>query len=48
MAEKKKKTSAELLEQARKAKQKPRTKALEKTLGKGKNNARFNKVNFTG
>ena len=36
MAEKKKKTSAELLEQARKAKQKPRTKALEKTLGKGK------------
>ena len=48
MAEKKKKTSAELLQQARKAKQKPRTKALEKTLGKGKNNARFNKVNFNG
>lgn len=36
MADKKKKSTAELLEQARKAKQKPRTKALEKTLGKGK------------
>ena len=48
MAEKKKKSTAELLEQARKAKQKPRTKAMEKTLGKGKNNARFNKVNFSG
>ena len=40
MADKKKKSTAELLE--------PRTKALEKTLGKGKNSAKFNKVNFNG
>ena len=48
MAEKNKKSTAELLKQARKAKQKPSTKALEKTLGKGKNSAKFNKVNFNG
>lgn len=48
MADKNKKSTAELLEQARKAKQKPRTKALEKTLGKGKSSAKFNKVNFNG
>ena len=48
MADKKKKSTAELLEQARKAKQKPRTKALEKTMGKGKNSAKFNTVNFNG
>lgn len=47
MAEKKSKSEL-LLERARKAKQKPRTKALEKTLGKGKNNAKFDKVNFNG
>ncbi len=48
MAEKNKKRTEELLKQARKAKQKPRTKALEKTLGRGKNSAKFNKVNFNG
>ena len=42
MTDKNKKSTAELLEQ------KPRTKALEKTLGKGKNSAKFNKVNFNG
>ena len=35
MADKKKKSTAELLEQARKAKQKPRTKALVKNTGQG-------------
>lgn len=36
MADKKKKSTAELLEQARKAKQKPRTKALEKHWARGR------------
>ncbi len=48
MAEKKTK-SALLLERARKAKQKEPGQALKKKkLGKGKNNAKFDKVNFNG
>lgn len=37
-----------LLEKSRKAKSKPQSKTLAKKLGKQKNNAKFNKVNFNG
>ncbi len=47
MAEKKTK-SALLLERARIAKQKEPGQALKKKLGKGKNKAKFVKVNFNG
>lgn len=48
MTEQKKKRSMELLERSRSAKKKPHSKALERKLGKGKNNAKFDKVNFSG
>lgn len=48
MSEKKKVDSKALLAQSRMAKQKPQSKALEKKLGKKKNNAKFGKVNFNG
>lgn len=48
MSEKKKIDTKALLEQSRQAKNKPMTKAMNKKLGKGKNNAKFNKVNFSG
>ena len=44
MSEKKKLDTKALLERSRKAK----SKALQKTLGKQKNNAKFSKVNFNG
>lgn len=37
-----------LLEKSRQAKKKPQSKALERKLGKRKNNAKFDKVNFNG
>lgn len=48
MSEKKKVDTKAILERSRKAKQGPQSKALEKKLGKKKNNARFGKVNFNG
>lgn len=48
MSEKKKVDTKAILERSRKAKQNSQSKALEKKLGKKKNNARFGKVNFNG
>lgn len=48
MSEKKKIDTKALLEQSRKARKKTQSKAMERKLGKGKNNAKFNKVNFSG
>lgn len=48
MSEKKKIDTKALLEQSRKAKEKPHTKAMDIKLGKSKKNAKFNKVNFSG
>ncbi|MEG0360252.1 MAG: hypothetical protein RSC10_07175 [Longicatena sp.] len=48
MSEKKKIDTMAILERSKKAKEKPRSKALDKKLGKGKNKAKFNKVNFNG
>lgn len=48
MCEKKKRSTKELLEQSRRAKCAPQTKAMKKILGKQKNNAKFGKVNFNG
>ena len=48
MSEKKKLDTKALLERSRKAKSKTQRKALQKTLGKQKNNAKFSKVNFNG
>lgn len=44
----KKKSREELLNRVRQAKKQPRSKALDRKLGKGKNNAKFDKVNFNG
>lgn len=49
MSEKKKLDTKALLAQSRKAKEKPRSKALDKKLGKKlKSSGRFSKVNFNG
>lgn len=48
MSEQKKVDTKALLEQSRKAKQTPKSKTLEKKLGKQKNGAKFGKVNFNG
>lgn len=46
--EKKKLDSKAILEKSRRAKEKTRTKALDKKLGKSKASAKFHKVNFNG
>lgn len=48
MSEKKKVDTKALLEKSRAAKATPQSKAMQKKLGKAKNGAKFNKVNFNG
>lgn len=48
MSEKKKIDTKAILEQSRKSKEKPHSKAMDRKLGKSKKNAKFNKVNFNG